>query len=97
MLLVHQSWLKICVVWGAFIKGSVESEPLVDDAFGLDSALQFAQTDRILLKGPPQPFDEYIVEVTPRPYVTGRCLPANTERHRDLDPRIDQGGVPDPQ
>lgn len=45
--------------------GVVEFEPLVDDAFGLESVPQFVQIDGLLFKGPPQPFDEDVVEVSP--------------------------------
>jgi len=47
----------------------VKSDPAVDDAFGLEAVLQFVQVHSLLLEGSPEPFDEYIVEITPRPSI----------------------------
>ena len=43
--------------------GVVEFEPFVDDAFDMEPVLQFVQIDSLSLKGPPQPFDDDVVEV----------------------------------
>ena len=42
--------------------GVIKIDPVFDDAFCMESVLQFMQMDRLLLQGPPQPFKEDVVE-----------------------------------
>ena len=62
--------------------GVVEPYPIFDHPFGLEPVLQFVQIDSFLFEGPPQPFDEDIVEIS-----------ASTI-HRDLDVGFGQIGDP---
>lgn len=68
--LVHLYRIEVCVVGRSFFKRGmwplsvVKPDPVVDDAFGLEAVLQFVQIDSLLLEGPPEPFDEDIVEVS---------------------------------
>lgn len=69
--LVHLYRSKACIVGRSFFKRGVwplsvvKSDPAVDDAFGLEAVLQFVQLDGLLLQGPPQTLDKYVVEVSP--------------------------------
>ena len=60
----------------------VEPNPVFDHAFSLEPVLQFVQIDGFLFERPPQPFDEYVVEI-PAPSV-----------HRDFDVSLGQGCDP---
>ena len=71
--MVHLYRVEVCVVGRSFIKsgmwslGVVESDPTVDDAFGLEAVLQFVEIDNFLLQGSPEPFDEDVIEISRPP------------------------------
>ena len=46
--------------------GIVKIDPVFDDAFCLKSVSNFVQIYDLLLQRPPHPFDEEIVEVSPK-------------------------------
>lgn len=62
--LVQSCWFKVCVIGRSFIKsgvgplGVVKSDPVVDDAFGLEPVLQFIQINGLLLQRTPQSLNE---------------------------------------
>jgi len=62
--------------------GIVIADPVFDHAFGLEPVLQFVQINGLLFQGPPQPFDEDVVELATPPI------------HRYFDIRLGQSGVP---
>ena len=68
--LVQSCWFKVCVIGRSFIKsgvgslGVVKSDPVVDDAFGLEPVLQFIQINGLLLQRAPQSLNEDVVEIT---------------------------------
>jgi hypothetical protein len=90
----YLSWLKVCVVGRPFIKrggwslGVAKSDPVVDDAFGLEAVLQFAQVGGLLLEGSPQSFNEDVVEIPPttihRDFDLGICQPSDPGGAREL-------------
>lgn len=41
----------------------VEADPIFDNPFGLEPVLQFMQVYGLLFQGPPQPFDEDVIEI----------------------------------
>jgi hypothetical protein len=69
----YLSWLEVCVVGRQFIKRGVwsldvvKSDPVVDDAFGLEAVLQFVQICCLLLEGSPQAFDEDVIQISASP------------------------------
>ena len=74
----------------------VEADPIFDNAFGLEPALQFMQVYGLLFERLPQPFDE---DVDPLP---GRVMRSMIPRgeisasfiHRYLDVSVSQSGDP---
>lgn len=60
----------------------VKADPVFDHAFGLETILQFVQINGLLFEGPPQSFDEDVVEISA------------SAIHRYFDTRLGQSGDP---
>ena len=69
-------------MWAAAV---VKAEIVTDPGAGLRNAGIGVQVDLFVFDGAPEALYEDVVAPSPLPFVTGRCLQANTERHADLD------------